>query len=151
MDFINSQRGSRDLAFFLQDQDGGGAERAIVALAGEIAKQGYAVNLVVGDADSDYRSEVSSAVNVIDFATRSPLLVLCRLTAYLRRRKPTVVISALDLSNIMLVIAARLAGYKGRTVISQRAVVDASLRDLPPARKMSRNLFNAFVSGTPMQ
>ena len=136
MDFVFSQRGGIDIAFFLQDLDGGGAERAIIALAGEVEKQGHAVDLVVGDANSDYCSEVSSEINVVDFATRSRLLVLFRLIAYLRCRNPTVVMSALDPPNIMLVVAAKLAGYKGRTIISQRAVVDASLRELAPGRRM---------------
>lgn len=136
MNFVISQRRGTDIAFFLRDLDGGGTERAILTLAGEIAKGGYPVDLVVGDADSDYASEVSTAVRVENFATRSPLLVLCRLNAYLRRRNPTVVMSALDISNIMLVVAARLAGYKGRTIISQRAVVAASLRELAPGRRM---------------
>ncbi len=140
MNFGISQRGGTDIAFFLQDLDGGGAERAIVALAGEIAKRRYIVDLVVGDASSDYRSEVSSAVNVQDFATTSAVLVFFRLIAYLRRCSPTVVMSALDVSNIMLVVAARLAGYKGRTIISQRAVVGASLRELAPGRRMLTKL-----------
>lgn len=129
-----------EIAFFLHDLDGGGAERAIIALAGEIAKRGYAVDLVVGDADSDYRSEISPAVNLINFATRSPLRIFHQLIAYLRERKPAVTVSALDLANIMLVIARTLAGYKGRTVICQRAVVDASLRELPPLRKVITKL-----------
>jgi glycosyltransferase involved in cell wall biosynthesis len=124
----------------LQDLAGGGAERAIVALAGEIAKQGHVVDLVLGNADSDYRSEISRAVNIHDFATISPLRVFFRLIAYLRRRNPIAVMSALDTPNIMLALAAKLAGYKGKIIISQRAVVDASLRELAPGRRMLTGL-----------
>lgn len=139
MNFVTSNL-CADIAFFLQDLDGGGAERAIIALAGEITKRGYAVDLVVGDTDSDYRSEVSSSVNVVGFSSRSPLFVLCRLIAYLRSRNPTAVMSALDPANVMLVVAARLAGYKGRTIISQRAVVAASLRELVAGRRLRMRL-----------
>ena len=48
------------IAFFLQNLEGGGAERAISSLAGEIATQGYFVDLAVGDANTDYRSEIGS-------------------------------------------------------------------------------------------
>lgn len=123
------------IALFLQDLDGGGAERAILNLAHEIAERGHAVDLVVGDADSDYRTEVSEKINLIDFASRSPFVVFYGLADYLRRRKPAVILSALDVPNIMLVIAARLVGYRGRTVISQRAVIDASLRELNYVRR----------------
>jgi glycosyltransferase involved in cell wall biosynthesis len=62
------------------------------------------------------------------------------LIAYLRRRNPRVVMAAMDVSNIMLVGAAALSGYEGRTVISQRAVVAASLRELAPARRVLTRL-----------
>lgn len=134
MNDVFSQRGVTDIAFFLRDLGGGGAERAIVTLAGEIANRGHAVDLVVGDADGDYRSEVSAAVRLENFATRSRLLVFRRLIAYLRRRNPTVMMSALDVANIMLIAAAGLTGYKGRTVVSQRAIVSATQIERPFAR-----------------
>ncbi len=134
-----------DVAFFLQDIDGGGAERAIIRLAGEIAGLGYEVDLVIGDADSDYRAEVSQKVNLIDFGTRSPFAVFFRLMAYLRRRNPAVIMSALDPPNIMLVAATRITGFKGKTVISQRAVLDASLRELNHGRRMITWLLMRFL------
>ncbi|MCI0422990.1 MAG: glycosyltransferase, partial [Acidobacteria bacterium] len=81
-----------------------------------------------------------SAVHLEDFATRSPLLVFFRLIAYLRRRNPTVVMSALDVPNIMLVVAAKLTGYKGKTIVSQRAVIAASQRELRAGRRMLTSL-----------
>jgi len=125
-----------EVAFFLQDLDGGGAERAIVSLAGEIVNRGHAVDLVVGDADGEYRAEVSPGVRIENFATRSPLRVLGRLSTYLHRYEPAVVMSALDVANIMLIVAARISAFKGRTVISQRAVVAAAHPELPPGRRL---------------
>lgn len=145
MNLAIGRSGGTDIAFFLQDLDGGGAERAIVALAGEIARRGHAVDIVVGDADSDYRSEVPSVVRIENFATRSPLRVFLRLMAYLRREDPTVVMSALDVPNIMLVIAAKLTGYKGRTIVSQRAVVAAGLDELGPGRRMLTKLLRPLL------
>ncbi len=136
--------GSEVIAFFLQDLDGGGAERAIVSLAGEITKQGYKVDLVVGDADSEYRSEVSSDVNVVDFSSRSRLRVLFHLMAYLRQRNPTAVMAVLDPPNIMLVVATRLVRFKGKTIISQRAVLDASLSELKPIQRMIMKILQRF-------
>jgi len=119
----------RIIAFFLESLDGGGAERAIVALAGEIVGRGYTVDLVVARTDSDFRHEISSGVNVVDLASQTHLRTLFRLIAYIRRRNPTVMMSSLDVPNIMLVVAAKISGYKGRTMISQRAVVAASQRE----------------------
>jgi glycosyltransferase involved in cell wall biosynthesis len=132
------------VAFFLLDLDGGGAERSIVALAASVASRGHVVDLLVGDASSDYRDEVSACVNLIDFSTRSPVLVFCRLVAYLRKHKPIVVMSALDLSNIMVVLAAVIAGFRGRTVLSQRAVIAASQRELGIGRRLITRLLQRF-------
>jgi glycosyltransferase involved in cell wall biosynthesis len=132
--------GNPDIAFFLQNLAGGGAERAIVALANEISGRGFTVDLVLGEANNDYSDEIAPSVVVHEFDTRSKLHTLCRLIQYLRRRNPSVVMSALDSPNILLVMASKLAGYKGRTVVSQRAVVDASLWELPPLRRLVMRL-----------
>jgi glycosyltransferase involved in cell wall biosynthesis len=119
----------KSVAFFLQNLEGGGAERAIIGLAGEISEMGCSVDLVVAHAEGDYCNEISSEVNVVNLASESHLLVLWRLIVFLRQRKPDVVMSALDVPNIMLVIAAKIAGYRGRAIVSQRAVVAASQRE----------------------
>lgn len=134
---LERRDGESHVAFFLQNVDGGGAERAVVALAGQIARRGCIVDLVLGDASSDYRAEIPPEVNVYDFRTTSASRVLGRLVDYLRQRKPTAAMAALDTPNILLVIAAALAGFKGRTIVSQRAAVDASHRELPPLRRMA--------------
>lgn len=129
------------VSFFLQDLDGGGAERAIIRLAGEVALKGYMVDLVVGYADTDYRSEVNAQVNLIDFGCRSPVVIFPKLVAYLHGRSPLVVMSALDPANIMLLLASRLARFHGRIIVSQRAVLDASLRDLGAVRRLITRFF----------
>jgi glycosyltransferase involved in cell wall biosynthesis len=144
MRFSDHHSDGEVIAFFLRDLDGGGAERAVVALAGEVATRGYVVDLVVGDADGDYRSEVPAAVHLESFSTRSPVRILSRLTSYLRRRNPGAIMSALDVSNILLIAAAKAARYRGRTVISQRAVVDASLRELGGPRRLVTSLLQRW-------
>jgi glycosyltransferase involved in cell wall biosynthesis len=140
----SSQDRLTNIAFFLQDLDGGGAERAIVALAGKIADLGNSVELVIGDAASDYRSEVPASVLLTDFATRSRVVLLIRLVGYLRRRRPMVVMAALDWPNILLAVAAKLSGFSGRIVVSQRAVVAASLDGLSAVRRrLTRFLLRA--------
>lgn len=126
---------NENIAFFLQNLDGGGTERAIVRLAGEIAELGHPVSLVVGDANSVYRDEVSQKINLIDFSTRSPFGIFFKLISYLRHNQPFVVMSALDPPNIMLILAARLFGFKGKSVVSQRATLDASLSEMNRIRK----------------
>lgn len=132
------------VAFFLMDLDGGGAERAIISLAGEIAKRDINVDLVVGDASSRYRSEVSPGVNLIDFETRSKWGVFIKLLDYLKIGRPSAIMSALDPANVILFFASTFAFYRGRVVVSQRAVIDASLDELRPGRRFIMNSLLKF-------
>ncbi len=125
------------IAFFLKSINGGGAERAVIALAGHIAKRGYAVDLVVGDGEGDLRGEVSAEVNLVDFRIGSSLLVFCKLLAYLRNKKPTAVLAALEPSNIILVSAARLIAYKGRTIISQHSMLQNRLDECGVVKRIA--------------
>lgn len=133
---INKDKNSTDkIAIFLQNLDEGGAERAISQLSGQIANLGFTVDLVVGDADSRYRDEISSRVNIVNFATRSPLKLFKQLIIYLRCSQPLVIMSSLDIANIILYFAVKLSRYRGRVVVSQRAVINASQYNLPILRK----------------
>ncbi|AXO13643.1 glycosyltransferase [Thalassospira indica] len=141
---MNKNTRTAQLTFFLMDLDGGGAERAIISLAGEIAKRDVNVDLVVGDASSRYRSEVSPDVNLIDFDTRSKWRVFIKLLDYLKTGRPSAIMSALDWANVFLVLASKIACYRGRVIVSQRAVIDATLNELRPSRRFIMNSLLKF-------
>ena len=121
------KRIKKSVSFFLENIDEGGAERSVIELANNLAKMGYEVDLVVGYGKSRYREEVSRNVNFIEFESRDKLRVLIMLTRYLFIERPTIIMSALDYANLMLLIARKLSGYKGRLIISQRSALSASL------------------------
>ncbi len=111
------------LAFVLPDLEGGGAERAIVALANKIVDIGGKVDLVLGNATGPYIVEVSKKINIINLSTNSKLSFICHLILYLKSHKPSVVMSSMDIPNFALIIAASFLRYKGRIVLSQRATI----------------------------
>ncbi len=111
------------IAFFLPNLEGGGAERAIVALANNIAKLDVIVDLVLGDAIGPCLAEVSPKVRIVNLSSKGKLHAVMRLMHYLIRFRPQVIMSSLDLSNIQLILAAKLTRFKGMTVISQRATI----------------------------
>lgn len=117
----------KSVSFFLENIDEGGAERSVIELANYLAKMGYEVDLVVGYGKSRYREEVSRSVNFIEFRSRDKLTILIMLVRYLFFARPTIIMSALNNANIMLLIGKKLSGYKGRLIISQRAALSASL------------------------
>lgn len=117
------------VAFYLPNLDGGGAERAVLAVANGFAMRGISVDLVLGMAIGPYIIEVDSVVNVVSLNTQGRLRTIWRLMRYLQRNRPAVIMSAMDLPNVQTVLASRLAGFKGRLIVSQRAVINAIYRN----------------------
>ena len=123
------------ITLFLMNLNGGGAERALVRLANDISKQGCCVTFFLGNAKTAYRGELSKKVNIIDCKTNSPFKVFIKLFQHLRTDKPLIIMSALDLPNIILGLAASLLLFKGKVIMSQRAVLSAGGLNLSPFLK----------------
>lgn len=133
------------VAFLLPDLEGGGAERAIVALANGIAELGVSVDLVLGDAIGPCAAEVSPKVRIVNLSSKGKLRVVVRLIQYLTHCSPRVIMSSLDLPNIQLILAARLARFKGTTVISQRATIAPVYAQ---SDRMRRLVYGLGIRGT---
>ena len=137
------------ISLFIATLRGNGAERSTVNLANALAERGKSVDLVLGVGGGAFLRLVSPQVRVVhlgarsslgalalaprrprDFAALVPLLAsfdapntlgaIPRLAAYLRRERPSVLLSALDHGNIAAIIARDIAGVETRIVISQR-------------------------------
>lgn len=107
---------------FLPSLDGGGAEGVFVQLANEFTRLGCAVDLVLVTARGTYLREVAAEVRLVDLCCSRVTFSLPKLIGYLRSERPDVLLSGLDTSNIVAVLATALSFSKNRTVISQRAV-----------------------------
>jgi glycosyltransferase involved in cell wall biosynthesis len=64
---MNALAEKRKVCFFLPSLSGGGTERVVVNLAGQFAKNGYPVDIVLwsGDTNSPYSDYMESSVNVV--------------------------------------------------------------------------------------
>jgi glycosyltransferase involved in cell wall biosynthesis len=151
-----SDSNKKKVTFFLENIDEGGAERAVIELANYVAIAGYKVDLIVGWGRSSYREEISPRVNFIDLKCRNKLRLLLRLSRYLYNIRPSIIMSALDNANLILLVAKKISGYRGRLVISQRAALSASFCGLPRWRiwimkKLMKALFpvaDAIISNS---
>lgn len=85
------------------------------------------MNLVLVAARGPYLPEVSAQVRVIDLGCTKVMFSLPKLIRHLRVARPDVLVSALETSNVVAVLAKRLSGSESRTVISQRTMA-VSLR-----------------------
>jgi glycosyltransferase involved in cell wall biosynthesis len=114
---MNGQR----LALFLPNFAGGGAERVMVNLAKGFAKRGLRVDLLLAEAAGPYLNEVPTSIRVIDLKAKRVSGSLLPLTRYLRREKPTALLSALRPANVVAVLAKKLSRSPTRIVITEHS------------------------------
>jgi len=110
---------SSRVAIFLPALYGGGAERTMLKLAGGIAERNYMVDLVLARARGPYLAEIPQKVRVIDLNASRDLFSLFSLVQYLRKARPAVLFSGLH-TNIIAIVARKIAGVPTRLVVSER-------------------------------
>jgi len=149
------QAGAR-IALLLDSLAGGGAERAMLNLAGAFVAMGHSVDLLVGDPEGALSNAVPANVRrlVLEPSSRSrglrtalrrghvpgmwrSLLRLgklpssfCYLDAlakYLRTNAPDVLLALLPKANINAVLASSVAGYRGRVILGAQNNLSAKM------------------------
>ena len=108
------------LALLISQMEDGGAQRAMLKLAGGLADRGYPVDLVLGRAYGPFLDEVSPTVRVVDLGAPRVAASVPALVRYLRSERPAAMLSALDYVNIVALWSRRLAGVRTRLVVSER-------------------------------
>jgi len=122
------QRNGRrnDVALYLPNLLGGGAERVTLNLSRGLLARGLAVDLVVADLSGDLVHLIPPEVRVIDLGGTRTLRSLPALARYLRREKPTAFLSAMNHANLVAAWAAKFAGYRGTLVLAEHVQLAAA-------------------------
>jgi glycosyltransferase involved in cell wall biosynthesis len=102
--------------------DPGGVELVFALLSSSFARRGHRVSLVLDNAIGPNLAHVSPEVRVVDLKARRTRYAPFLLARFLRREQPDVLLSAMDIPNMVAVLAARLAGRPKRVVVSIRSV-----------------------------
>jgi len=114
------------MAMFLPSLYGGGAEKVMFSLAWAFSRRGLQIDLVLSKAQGPYLARLPSEVRVIDLAASRMLASLPGLIRYLRRERPTAMLSAMDHANVVALMARRLAGVPLRTIVSVHTHVSSN-------------------------
>ncbi len=121
---------SQKITLFLPSIGCGGAERVTVNLAGGIVARGFDVDLVfVTSDDPPLLTDIPTGVNLVDLEAGRVAASLPGLIRYLRRERPLALLSALEHTNIIALLAARLAGVDTRVVVSVHTTVSRAIED----------------------
>lgn len=114
-----------EIALFLGQLSGGGAERVIVTLANGFVRRGHSVDLVLANLGGPYLEDVDPLVRVVDLDARSTLRALPALTGYLRDARPQVMLTTLHHTAIAVLLARRLAGSSVRVYLREANTLSA--------------------------
>jgi glycosyltransferase involved in cell wall biosynthesis len=107
-----------DVAIFLMDVQGGGAERVMLNLAEGLAQSGLNVDLVLVQAVGEYLEALPASIRLVTLDCPRLISAVPALRRYLQENRPKALISALEDTNIIAVIAKRLARVPTRLIVT---------------------------------
>lgn len=110
---------SSRLAVFLPSLVGGGAERITINLIRELSGRGLDIDLVVGQANGPFLDDVPEAVRLIDLNGSRLVTSLPALVRYLRRERPTTMLTAMSHTNVIGLWARALARVPTRVIVAE--------------------------------
>ncbi len=107
------------VAVFVASLRGGGAERAMLDIARGLSDRGLAVDLVLVKAVGEYLDLVPPSIRVIDLDSSRAIRSFPQFARYLRRERPSVLISTMPEVNVVA-IAARALLARDTALIARR-------------------------------
>jgi len=107
-----------DVAFFLPNMEGGGAERVMGNLANSLSNRGMTVDFVLGKAEGPNLKKLTKNVNVVDLGSKNVFGWLKPMMQYLKTIKPRIVFSGLHHANLIALWAKMLTGVPCKVIVS---------------------------------
>jgi len=107
-----------DVAFFLPNMQGGGAERVMANLANSLSNREMTVDFVLGKAEGPNLKKLTKNVNVVDLGSKNVFGWLKPIMQYLKTTKPRIVFSGLHHANLIALWAKMLTGVPCKVIVS---------------------------------
>lgn len=116
------------IALFLPNLAGGGAERVMANLAAGFADVGFVVDVVLVQAKGVFLSRLPANVQVVNLHAANAYTALPRLVNYLRKERPYALLSTLDLTNLVAILAKQTSRVATRVVVRIASTVSEQRR-----------------------
>ncbi|NEQ41002.1 MAG: glycosyltransferase [Okeania sp. SIO3I5] len=157
-----------DIAIFLRNLTGGGAERVMLNLASGFQKKGANVEIILTNAEGRFLDQVPKEIKVISFDNRNlygsnlygkfklttgfqSLRSLPKLVNYLGEKKPKVLLSATHFTNEIAILAKKISGVSTPIFVSEHTniSVEAKLVEQKSSRlvPLTARLLYPFADG----
>jgi glycosyltransferase involved in cell wall biosynthesis len=114
------------VAIYLHDLRGGGVERQCLIIAEEFRRDGADVTLLLHRVRGQLLDQVPVGLRVVDMNSARTLTDIPRLMGFLRREKPDILLSNLDLNNVAALLAKGFSFSRTKVVICQHNPMSAS-------------------------
>ena len=131
----NLPAGDAGLYLYIPSFAGGGAERIFIRIANYLANEGHNVCFIVNHDGGPLRDMLSDQVNLQVLGIERGPKAIFALAGVLRKHKPKVLISVMTRSNIVALLASRLAGGNTRVIACERNHYSTILNDFDPVRR----------------
>ena len=113
------------IALFIPNLEGGGAERATVVLANQLIKQGYSVDIILVRKSGPFVKKISKEVKLVVLSDKiffycKPVYALSAfygLYKYIKRNKPSHLISSLTGANITTLLIKKIFNINTKVII----------------------------------
>jgi glycosyltransferase involved in cell wall biosynthesis len=106
------------VAIFLADLEGGGAERVMSNLASGLVAQGIAVEFVLVYKTGAYLEQISNQFKIVDLGVTRLISSISALANYLKKEQPSILLSALEDTNIIAICAAKIARVSTKVIVT---------------------------------
>ncbi len=135
------------IMFFLPTLGGGGAERTVIQLANNLVQQGHHVDVVVCDLNGDKAKllpEVNAQIQLIDLNCGRVFRAIQPLKQLLKAVQYDAVIATQSHSNIVCVIAKRLAKSQSKLILREVSTPSKNMK----LTGLKKFVFNRLVNWT---
>ncbi len=126
------------ISLLLPDLQLGGAEMSMLQLSRAFAARGYAVDLLLMRSGGQLSDRVPPGVRRVALNTGSEIRSLLPLVRYLRRERPAALLTTLDLTNLIGLLARRLSSVPVRVTIRIATSVSAHQRSSARMKKLEQ-------------
>jgi glycosyltransferase involved in cell wall biosynthesis len=132
------------LALFLPTLDDGGAEHVMLDLGTSFSARGHVVDLVVGVPGGPLTPKLPRGLRVVDLGARRTTVALPAFVRYLRRERPSALLSTLEHANILSVWSAWLSRTGVRVALREAAPVMPAAEIVGAKMRVQRALQRRF-------